>query len=89
MNPESFLNQPSTAFQRELIRACKKGDHRAQLQIYKLYYKPVYNICLLIVHDSMKAEALMHESFLQAFENIGSYTEDASFPYWLINFIKI
>jgi RNA polymerase sigma-70 factor (ECF subfamily) len=88
MNPETFIQQPGTAFQKELIKACKNGDPRAQLQVYKLYFKPVYNICLLIVPDSEKAEALMHESFLAAFENIGSYSEQVSFPRWLLNFIK-
>jgi len=89
MNPE-FLNRQTiiSDFQKKLIEACKMGDHKARLQVYKIYYKPVYNLCLLIVSDPMQAEALMHESFLTAFENIGSYQEKISFSYWLLNFIK-
>jgi RNA polymerase sigma-70 factor (ECF subfamily) len=78
----------STVFQNDLIEACKRGDHRAQLQVYKLYYKPVYNICLRLVNDPVTAEDIMHESFLSAFENISSYCGDISFSSWINSFIK-
>ncbi len=71
----------------ELIEGCKKGDQKAQLQVYKLYYKPVYNLCISLVHDPHVAEDLMHESFLDAFENINSYLGEVSFPVWIENFI--
>lgn len=71
-----------------LIEACRKGDQKAQLQVYKLFYKPVYNLCLQIISDRLKAEELMHESFLLAFENINTYSADIEFYSWLINHIK-
>lgn len=71
-----------------LLEECKRGDHKAQLQVYKKYYKPVYNICLGIVNDPAAAEDIMHESFLDAFENINSYSGDTSFISWLYSFIK-
>jgi DNA-directed RNA polymerase specialized sigma24 family protein len=85
-----FAEQNSSlpVYQNELIEACKKGDHKAQLQVYKLYYKSIYNICLRIVNDPVTAEDLMHESFLAAFENISSYRSEICFSTWLNNYIK-
>jgi RNA polymerase sigma-70 factor (ECF subfamily) len=72
----------------DLIEACRRGDQRAQLKIYKLYYKSIYTICLQIVRDPGIAENIMHESFLSAFENINTYCDKTSFSSWLNTFIK-
>ena len=72
----------------ELIESCRRGDQRAQLQVYKLYYKPVYNLCLQIINERTKAEDLMQESFLLAFENIRSYSGKIEFYTWIVNHIK-
>jgi RNA polymerase sigma-70 factor (ECF subfamily) len=72
----------------DLIEACRRGDQKAQLQIYKLYYKSIYPICLQIANDPFTAEDIMHESFLSAFENISTYCGNMSFYSWLNSFIK-
>jgi RNA polymerase sigma-70 factor (ECF subfamily) len=72
---------------RELIEDCKKGDQRAQLQVYKLYYKRMYNISLSVVNNPVKAEDIMQESFLTAFEEIGGYHGSLSFGDWLQKFL--
>ena len=66
-----------------LIDGCKSGDQKAQFQIYKLYYKAMYNTSLRIVSDTMEAEDIMQESFLSAFEKIDSYSGQVSFGAWL------
>lgn len=71
----------------ELVKPCKKGDQKAQLQVYKLYYKPVFSTCMQIVNDPATAEDLMHKSFILAFENINSYIGDISFSSWIKRFI--
>jgi len=67
----------------DIIDACKAGDRNAQFRIYKLYYKAMYNTSLRIVNDTMEAEDIMQESFLQAFQRIHSYTGTGSFGSWL------
>jgi RNA polymerase sigma-70 factor (ECF subfamily) len=66
-----------------LIDGCKSGDQKAQFQIYKLYYKAMYNTSLRIVGDTMEAEDIMQESFLSAFEKINTYSGTVSFGAWL------
>ena len=67
----------------DLIDGCKTGDQKAQFQIYKLYYKAMYNTSLRIVNDKMEAEDIMQESFLSAFEKIDTYSGIVSFGAWL------
>jgi RNA polymerase sigma-70 factor (ECF subfamily) len=67
----------------DLIDGCKNGDQKAQFQIYKLYYKAMFNTSLRIVSDTMEAEDIMQEAFLSAFEKIDSYSGTVSFGAWL------
>ena len=67
----------------DLIDGCKSGDQKAQFQIYKLYYKTMYNTSLRIVNDTMEAEDIMQEAFLSAFEKIDTYSGTVSFGAWL------
>lgn len=66
-----------------LIADCKKGDQKAQLEIYKLYYKAMYNSALRILKNQADAEDVMQDSFLDAFTRIQLYREEGSFGGWL------
>ena len=67
----------------ELINECKAGNSKAQFEIYKLYYKAMYNTSHRIVNNVQDAEDIMQESFLSAFEKIDSYEGNVSFGSWL------
>jgi RNA polymerase sigma factor (sigma-70 family) len=67
----------------DLIERCNEGDQRAQFQIYRLYYKSMYNTSLRILKNPMEAEEIMQESLLSAFETISSYSGTVSFETWL------
>ena len=78
-----FLN-----LHQDLIDGCRRGDQKAQFQIYKLYYKAMYNTSLRIVNDTMEAEDIMQEAFLSAFEKIGTYSGTVSFGSWLKKIVQ-
>lgn len=69
----------------QLIERCKKGEHQAQMELYKLYYKAMFNTSVRIVNDQFEAEDIMQESFLTAFTKLSSFknNEQASFGSWL------
>ncbi len=67
----------------DLIRGCKVNDRKAQFQVYKLYYKAMFNTAVRIVNDSAQAEDVMQEAFLEAFRQIGTYRGESSFGSWL------
>jgi RNA polymerase sigma-70 factor (ECF subfamily) len=66
-----------------LIDLCRKGDEHAQLEVYKRYYKAMYNTSLRIVRDTAEAEDIMQESFLTAFTKLDKLKDNASFGAWL------
>ncbi len=66
-----------------LLEACKNGDHKAQMEVYKRYYKAMYNTSLRIVKDRFEAEDIMQESFLSAFEKLHTFRGEVSFGAWL------
>jgi DNA-directed RNA polymerase specialized sigma24 family protein len=82
-NQEASIDIPHN-----LIEACKRMDQKAQFQIYKLYYKTMYYTSLRIVNDPLEAEDIMQESFLVAFEQIGTYSGNVSFGVWLKNIVQ-
>lgn len=67
----------------DIIERCRKGEQKAQFQIYKLYYKAMYNTSFRIVNDRMEAEDIMQEAFLKAFDKIHTYSGKVSFGAWL------
>ena len=67
----------------DLIRGCQVNDRKAQLQVYKLYYKAMFNTSIRIVNNSAIAEDIMQEAFLEAFRQIDTYRGESSFGTWL------
>jgi hypothetical protein len=72
-----FQSVPGPA--NNLVDACRKGDHRAQLQVYKIYYKLIFKICLQIIPDQTRAEEVMHEVILDALEEVMNCQGNAGF----------
>jgi len=68
---------------RDVIESCKKGDARAQDQLYSLYNKAMYNICYRMTGQQEEAEDMLQESFTYAFSRLGSFRFESSFGAWL------
>ena len=68
---------------REIIELSKAGNQRAQFQLYKLYSKAMYNICIRMLNSKEEAEDLLQESFTDAFMKLNSFRFESSFGAWL------
>lgn len=68
---------------KDLINKCRQGSSKAQFEVYRLYFKAMYNASYRIVNDSQDAEDIMQESFLKAFRNLDQYKGEVSFGAWL------
>jgi RNA polymerase sigma-70 factor (ECF subfamily) len=66
-----------------LLVACQKGNHKAQLEIYRRYHKAMYNVALRILNNSFDAEDVMQEGFLSAFTKLASFKGEVTFGAWL------
>ncbi|WP_347174688.1 RNA polymerase sigma factor [Polaribacter uvawellassae] len=67
----------------QLLERCKKGDNSAQMQIYKDYYRAMYNTSLRILKDEFEAEDIMQEAFLTAFTKLDTFIGEVTFGAWL------
>jgi RNA polymerase sigma factor (sigma-70 family) len=67
----------------ELIELCKQGDRKAQYEIYRLYSKAMYNVCIRILNNETEAEDVLQEAFLDAFTKINSFRAESAFGAWL------
>ncbi len=68
---------------KELVEACVLNDRTAQMEIYNLYYKTMYNASFNIVNDSFVAEDIMQDAFIDAFSKLGAFEWRSSFGAWL------
>lgn len=69
--------------QEELILHCKKGDRRAQEQLYRTYSGVLYAICVKYSKNKTEAEDSLHDSFMTIYEKIGQFTSKGSFEGWM------
>jgi len=72
------------SFDQSIIEQCRKGDRKAQMQLYSTFYKRVYNACYRVLQDSYEAEDAMQESFLKAFSRLNIYDISTPFEAWLV-----
>ncbi len=66
-----------------MIESCRKGSQSAQFEIYKRYYKAMFNTALRILQDGQEAEDVMQEAFLSAFTKLDSFKGEVPFGAWL------
>ena len=74
---------PTITHINDLIARCRKGDQRAQMEVYERYYRAMYNTSLRIVKDTAEAEDIMQEAFLKAFSKINTLKKVSTFGAWL------
>lgn len=68
----------------QIIEQCKRGERKAQMQLYSTFYKKVYNTCFRILHNSFESENAMQECFLKVFSNLDSYNNIVPFEAWVV-----
>jgi RNA polymerase sigma factor (sigma-70 family) len=74
---------PTIIYTEELITRCRKGEQRAQLEIYEKYSKAMYNTAFRIIKDTAEAEDVMQEAFIKAFSKLDSFKGQSTFGAWL------
>jgi RNA polymerase sigma-70 factor, ECF subfamily len=67
----------------ETIRLAQQGDAAAFEQLYRQHHRRVYALCLRMLGDSVEAEDLTQEAFLQLFRKIHTFRGESAFSSWL------
>lgn len=68
---------------KDIIEKSKRGNSKAQYQLYQLYAKAMYNTCYRMMNNQMEAEDLLQEAFTEAFMKLESFRFDSTFGAWL------
>lgn len=66
-----------------LIESCLKNDRAAQKQLYTLYSKKMYGVCLRYAGNIEEAQDILQEGFIKVFSHLDSYKGSGSFEGWI------
>lgn len=67
----------------QLVESCRKSSRKAQMALYSLYYKAMFNSALRILNNPVEAEDAMQEAFIDAFQKIDQLGDSRKFGSWL------
>ncbi len=97
----SLLSNESTKLEynkihRDIVESCKLGNRQAQFELYRLYSKAMYNVCIRMLKNDLDAEDVLQISFVMIFSKLDTFRFQSSIGAWIkrivvnncINFLK-
>ncbi|MEH1008465.1 RNA polymerase sigma factor [Winogradskyella sp. ECml5-4] len=72
-----------STFQIHIVEKCKQNDRQAQMQLYNQYCNGMLIVALRFVKDTMEAEDVVQEAFINAFSKLEHFKAEVSFGAWL------
>jgi RNA polymerase sigma-70 factor (ECF subfamily) len=67
----------------KLLSDCKKSDRKAQLELYKLCFQSLMNICFRYEKNEQDARAIMNKGFFKILTGIKDYNDKIPFNNWI------
>jgi RNA polymerase sigma-70 factor (ECF subfamily) len=67
----------------QLIEKCKKNDTKAQSEIYNLFSRNLFSLCLKYSKNRAEAEDNLQDGFLTIFKKIEQFNNTGSFEGWM------
>ena len=78
------MEEKSTTYPHaHLVETCRKNNQKAQMELYALYNKAMYNTAMRIVNSQCEAEDVMQDAFIHAFQKIEQLEDSHKFGSWL------
>ena len=77
-------NPAETAYEAELIKRIKSGEHDLFYRLIQPYERRVYATALSIVRNEADAEDIAQDSILKAFRHLSQFRGEARFSTWLL-----
>ncbi len=66
-----------------IIKACLKGESRAQAQLYEMYAGKLYALCLRYTNNEDEAKDILQEGFIKIFDKLQQYKNKGSLEGWM------
>jgi len=67
----------------EIIEGCQSNDRDCQKALYDKYAATMLGVCQRFARHNQEAEDMLHDGFIQVFENIDQYNRLGSFGSWV------
>ncbi len=67
---------------RDIIELSKAGNRKAQYQLYSLYTRALFNVCMRMLNSRAEAEDSLQDAFTEIFDKLGSYRYESAFGAW-------
>ncbi|MEM9992283.1 MAG: sigma-70 family RNA polymerase sigma factor, partial [Bacteroidota bacterium] len=75
---------------------CKRGNRQAQFELYRLYSRAMYNVCLRMLKNETDAEDILQNAFVDVFTKLHTFRYQSAVGAWIkrivvnncINFLK-
>jgi len=67
----------------QLIEACRRGERKAQFELYQLCYGILMSVCFRYERNKEDAEFLLNKAFLKILTNLDSYADNVPFEAWI------
>jgi RNA polymerase sigma-70 factor, ECF subfamily len=68
---------------KRLVRAARRGDHKAFTNLVQLHFRPAYLLALKVTRDPEDAREVVQESLFKAYLHLSQFQEEARFSTWL------
>ncbi len=72
----------------DIVEGCKAGKKEFQKELYRLFSRKMYNVCLRYSDNREEAEDILQEGFIKVFNNIDQYKGSGSFEGWICKIMK-
>jgi len=83
LKPNPTLNSGYQEINREIIELSKSGNVKAQFQLYSLYSRAMFSICMRMLNRREEAEDILQEAFSEVFDKLESYRFESAFGSWV------
>lgn len=66
-----------------IIKGCLKGDRKSQEQLYRIFSKRMFGLCLQYANNYDDASDILQDGFIKVFRKMEQYSGKGSFEGWV------
>jgi RNA polymerase sigma-70 factor (ECF subfamily) len=67
----------------QIIKGCKKGDRKAQAELYNQYRAQLFGVCLRYASDHEEAKDWLQDGFIQIYKDLYQYKPTGPLGGWM------
>lgn len=77
------MNLPDSKELQDVIKRCRKGERKAQQQLFTMAYPLAMSVCRRYARDLDEAKSVLNEGMLKVYKQLDLYSPHLSFGGWV------